>query len=100
EDPQAVYDRLREEVRRYSDALYQKPHLVVLTKADLLPPGAALPRLATPNAADLLAISSVAGSGLDDLKERLWRFVESAHSDEAGRNDAWTGSESPTSLWR
>ena len=100
DEPQAVYDRLREEVRRYSEALYQKPHLVVLTKADLLAPGAPLPPLKAPNAADMLLISSIAGTGLDGLKERLWRFVESARSDEAGRDDAWTRSESPTSLWR
>ena len=99
-DPQAAYDQIRGEIRRYSEALHEKPHLVVLTKRDLLSPGALLPELKTPNAADVLAISSLAGTGLAELKERLWRFVESARAEEARGDDAWTRSESPTSLWR
>jgi GTP-binding protein len=100
DDPQAVYDRLRAEVHRYSEALYDKPHLVVLTKRDLLPANASLPALTTPSSAQLLAISSIAGTGIDELKEGLWRFVESVRAAEARREDAWTKSESPTSHWR
>ena len=79
-DPQAVYRRLRHEVAQYSETLAAKPHVVVLTKRDLLPPDAALPALEAPEAAGVLAISSAAGSGLDELKEFLWRFVESARA--------------------
>jgi GTP-binding protein len=78
EQPQQVYDRLRHEVRRYSEALAGSPHLVVLTKRDLLPADAPLPDLAAPDAAAVLAVSSAAGTGLDELKEFLWRFVERA----------------------
>jgi GTP-binding protein len=81
-DPQAVYDRLRQEVARYSQPLAAKPHVVVLTKRDLLGPDAPLPRLHTPDAAGALAISSAAGTGLEELKESLWRFVETARAEE------------------
>ena len=44
-DPQQVYDRLREEIRAYSEALFEKPHVVLLSKRDLLPADAPLPEL-------------------------------------------------------
>jgi GTPase len=98
-DPQVVYQRLRSEILRYSEPLHEKPHLVVLTKRDLLPPEAPLPGLLTAPGADVLAISSVSGAGLDELKERLWKFAEAARAEETRREDTWTRSESPTSPW-
>lgn len=74
-DPQASYDRLRDEVGRYSPALLAKPHLVVLTKRDLLPAGAELPRLEASRAERTLAVSGVARTGLEELKECLWTLV-------------------------
>jgi len=76
--PQQVYDRLRDEVRHYSEALTGTPHVVLLTKRDLLPAGAELPALIAPDAAGVLALSSAAGTGLDEAKEFLWKFVEAA----------------------
>jgi GTP-binding protein len=75
-DPQQVYDQLREEIRAYSEALFEKPHVVLLSKRDLLPPENPLPQLETPGALGTLGFSSVSGSGLDDLKEYLWKAVE------------------------
>ena len=69
--------------RQYSGALAAKPHVVVLTKRDLLPPGDPVPALRAPEAAGVLAVSSAAGTGLEELKEYLWRFVEAAKSEEA-----------------
>jgi GTP-binding protein len=77
-DPQETYDRLRREVAQYSQLLAATPHVVVLTKRDLLAPSDPLPILHTPDAAGTLAISSAAGTGLEELKEFLWRFVEAA----------------------
>ena len=77
-DPQMAYERLREEVRLYSQALADTPHLLLLTKRDLLPAGSPLPALDAPAAAGVLAVSSVAGIGLEELKEFLWKFVEQA----------------------
>jgi GTP-binding protein len=81
-EPQQVYDRLRDEVRRYSETLAGTPHVLVLTKRDLLPASDPLPGIAAPEAAGVLSVSSVAGIGLEDLKEFLWKFVEQAKVDE------------------
>lgn len=98
-DPQATYDGLRREIQLYSEALYQKPHVVLLSKRDLLPEGAPLPRLRAPDAAGTIAFSSVSGSGLEDLKEQLWQFVHQSKAAEPGEEDAdaWNSSEPPMS---
>ena len=77
-DPQAAYLGLREEVRRYSEVLAETPHLLLLTKRDLLPEDDPLPQVDAPDAAGVLAVSSAAGTGLEELKEFLWKFVEQA----------------------
>ena len=92
--PAATYRQLRHEVRQYSAALAAKPHLVVLTKRDLLAPGDPLPRLEAPEAAGVLAISSAAGTGIDDLKEFLWKFVDTARA-EAPSMEAWQAEDEP-----
>jgi GTPase len=92
-DPQGVYSRLRHEVRQYSDPLAAKPHVVLLAKRDLLPAGEPMPRLDAPDAAGILTVSSAAGTGLEELKEYLWKFVEAAKAEEAPV-EAW-GDEGP-----
>lgn len=82
-DPQSVYDRLRQEIQAYSEALFEKPHVVLLSKRDLLPEGDPVPVLETPGAIGTLAFSSVARSGLEDLKEYLWKVVDQVKRDEA-----------------
>ncbi len=77
-DVQGTYDRLRREVRQYSTDLADKPHLVILTKRDLLPAGDPLPALHVPDAVGVHAVSSVAGMGVEELKESLWKVVEQA----------------------
>jgi GTP-binding protein len=81
-DLQATYDRLRNEVSQYSDELSVKQHVVILTKRDLLPANSSLPQLAAPQAAGVRAVSSVAGVGVDELKEYLWGLVEQAKAAE------------------
>lgn len=87
-EPQAVYDRLRREVAQYSQALAAKPHVVVLTKRDLLGPADQVPALLAPGAAGTLAASSASGQGLEELQEFLWRFVEQAKADESAGEPA------------
>lgn len=82
EHPQAVYDQLRSEVRQYSPALAERPHVIVLTKRDLLPEGDAVPVLDARDAAGQLTISSASGTGLEELKEYLFRFVAEAKATE------------------
>jgi GTP-binding protein len=87
EDVQAVYDKLREEVRQYSADLAKTPHVVLLSKRDLLPVGEPLPALEAPEAQGILSVSSAAGTGIEELKEYLWKFVESAKGAQ-GRSGA------------
>jgi GTPase len=75
-DPQATYERLRGEVRQYSGALADKPHVVVLTKRDLLPTAYPLPELHAPDAVGVRTVSSAAGLGVEELKEFLWKLVD------------------------
>ncbi len=81
-DPQAVYDMLRQEARAYSEALADKPHVVALTKNDLLPPGTPPPALTAPEARGVLPVSAAARRGLDELCERLWALVQEAVAEE------------------
>jgi GTPase len=86
DDPEAAYQRLRNEVRQYSGALADKQHVLILTKRDLLRAADPLPTLRAPDAADVLAISSASGAGIEDLKEQLWKLVShsKAYAVEAG----------------
>jgi GTP-binding protein len=77
-DAQQSYDMLRREVRAYSAALADQPHVVVLTKADLLSSGEAPPVVRAPGARGTLIISAVAHHGLEELREGLWRLVQAA----------------------
>ena len=87
EDPQAVYDRLRREVRLHSAVLDRRPHLVVLSKRDILPPDAPMPPLAAPDALAVLVISSVSRAGLEPLVEALWHHISAEREAEQARVD-------------
>jgi GTP-binding protein len=82
-DPQRVYDQLRNEIRSYSEALYQKPHLVVLSKGDILAPDAPLPVVVAPEAVATVAVSAAGRSGLDELRRTWWQRIEAAKADDA-----------------
>jgi GTP-binding protein len=82
-NPQDTYERLRTEIREYSSDLALKKHIVILTKRDLLPAGDDLPALHAPDAAGVRAVSSVAGTGVDELKEYLWKLVEDGKAADA-----------------
>jgi GTP-binding protein len=97
-DPRQVYERLRREVALYSPTLSRTPHVLLLTKQDLLPPGAPLPQLHAPHAAGVLAVSSVAGRGLDELKELLWQQVQRARTAETVESTSPSGPHGSASL--
>jgi len=80
-DPDAVLAKLRHEVGLYSDRLLEKPAVVVLTKRDLLPAGASLPRLAS-TGTQVISLSSVSGEGVEAWKEALWVMVERVRATE------------------
>lgn len=71
-EPQQEYEKLLSELRNYSGELAEKPHCVVFTKSDLLPPDWPDPRIEAPGAWGQYVISSVAQRGLQDFLEALW----------------------------
>ncbi len=72
EDLQEEYEQLRQEVGAHSTELARIPHCVVITKIDLLPPGAVLPELGVEDAWGVFHISAVARRGLGPLLEGLY----------------------------
>src|SRR5213592_4377194 len=74
-DPQAAYELLLREAALYSADLAAKPHVAVLSKLDLLPPGSRLPSIQTHGGAPVVAISAVTGAGLPELLETLWQSL-------------------------
>ena len=74
-DPQETYHRLRTELAEYSTELARRPHCLVLTKADLLPPEEPPPEVEAPEAWGVHRLSSVTGEGKTELLERLWAHI-------------------------
>jgi GTP-binding protein len=72
-DPQATYELLRREAGLYGAELASKPHVVVITKTDLLAPDAEPPAVHTVDAAPVVRVSAVTGAGLPQLLEALWQ---------------------------
>ena len=72
-DPQAEYERLRSELRSHSRALAAREHCLVVSKVDVLDPGAPAPRIHAPDAWGCFTVSAVTHRGLDELCEALWR---------------------------
>jgi GTPase len=72
-DPQATYELLRREAALYGAELAAKPHVAVITKADLLPPGGPPPALQTVDGAPVVVVSAVTGAGIPQLLETLWQ---------------------------
>jgi GTP-binding protein len=68
EDKAAALATLRNEMFAWSPELLSKPALLVLSKADLLPPNEAE---AQARAFGAIAISSATGYGLDNLKDKI-----------------------------
>ncbi len=64
-----------------------KPHVVALTKIDLVPTDAGLPSIVAPDARAAFAISSVAQRGIDRLNEVLWKLVADAPPPEGPGDD-------------
>jgi len=71
------------ELERYSPALLERPRLVILSKADLLPPeehATAAARAGLPGA---LVVSAHSGVGIATLLERLWSMLAAAEAEAA-----------------
>jgi len=76
-DPQATYDLLRREAALYSPDLAAKPHVVVVTKADLAAGNRRDALIRSDGDAPVVTISAVTKQGLPELLELLWRTLKS-----------------------
>jgi GTP-binding protein len=81
-EPQTVYEQLRSELVSYSEELAQKPHCVVFSKADLLPPEWPAPTVDAPEAWGQFLVSAVSHQGLDALLEGLWAHATAREPQE------------------
>ncbi len=73
--PLARWKVLRDELRRYDEALTERPELVVLTKADAVPEAvvAAATRAFQAEGVPVLVISAVARQGIREVLHAVWR---------------------------
>ena len=88
-DPAGERALLEREIADYSATLAEKPRIIVLSKADLLPPeehAGAPAKLGIP---DARLISAHTGEGVRDLLEALWAMLpaEATAADEPGAHD-------------
>lgn len=94
-DPAAEYRLLRQELEAYSPELAGKPHCLILSKSDLLPPAEQPPTPPAPDAWGTFAISAVTGQGIAELKEALWARVQKVVDSERVPEE-----EMETESWR
>ncbi|MEO5989176.1 MAG: GTPase ObgE [Candidatus Eisenbacteria bacterium] len=87
EHPAETLALLTHEITRYSPALAEKPRLVVLSKADLLPPEERAGAPARAGLPDALLLSAHSGEGLKDLLEALWEHIAADTEVLEERND-------------
>lgn len=88
-DPQADYDMLRSEAREYAPSLAEKPHLLALTKGDLLPAGADVPAIVAPDAEAVLIVSAATKNAMPELAEHIWRVLSRTEDSPSDLADSW-----------
>ena len=82
-DPVDDLRLVREEVRRWDEALLDRPQVVVASKRDAVGSDDPLPALteaARREGLELVAVSAVSGAGLVELKRRLLGLVEASRA--------------------
>jgi GTP-binding protein len=97
EDPAGAYRTIRAELTRYGHGLADKPEVLALNKADALDAKTLKQRAAKLKRAAKqppLILSAVAGSGLNEVLEALWRTIEdkrlaAAAAPEPPSEDVW-----------
>ena len=91
EDPVAAWKMLRKELKAYGGDLYEKPEIVGLTKLDATPEDyAAYLAVALQEACaeQVLALSSVTGSGVTTILRQLINVIETSRAKEAEPEEA------------
>ncbi|MGE4285270.1 MAG: GTPase ObgE [Phycisphaerae bacterium] len=76
-DPAENYRAIRKELEQYSPFLAEKPEVIVANKIDLIIDDEPIDELRKAlGRNDIYSISAATGSGVDALKEMLWRLVK------------------------
>jgi GTP-binding protein len=75
EDPNADFAVLMKELQEYNSRLPKRLKLIALTKIDTRP-DFVVADLEAKMPCPVLPISSVTGAGLDDVKDRIWHFLQ------------------------
>tara|TARA_B110000305_G_scaffold240625_1_gene311827 strand:+ start:1176 stop:2210 length:1035 start_codon:yes stop_codon:yes gene_type:complete len=91
EDPVAAWKMLRNELKAYGGDLYDKPEIVGLTKLDATPEDYAADlviALQEAGAGQVLALSSVTGSGVATMLRQLINVIETSRAKEAEPEEA------------
>jgi GTP-binding protein len=74
--PLENYKAIRSELKQYSEALAQKPEVIVANKIDLDPDGKIVEDLKKKLNKEIYPISAVTGAGIKELSELLWKKVK------------------------
>jgi GTP-binding protein len=81
-DPSANYKKIRKELEKYSKELAGKEEVIVANKIDLDPEGKIAEKLKKKLKKEIYPISAVAGTGVKNLTELLWKKVREIKSKE------------------
>ena len=85
EDVASEYATLLGELEAFNPDMLTKPHMLGISKTDLLPADELAERMKEirrelPSGVQCLAFSSVSRKGLDELRHALWAHVQSSRS--------------------
>jgi GTP-binding protein len=80
-DPKQDYKILRNELKSYSSKMMKKPKLIAITKMDLLDEEARKPlkKLSIARGIKIVKISAATNENIDDLKDVVWKLLQSVH---------------------
>lgn len=82
DEPAAVLNRLRNEVRLHSEELAAKPAILVFSKGDLIGPDESVDRSIGSGFVDTVVVSSSARTGLDEFNTIIWDAVAHARKQD------------------
>jgi GTP-binding protein len=77
-DPAENYHAIRRELRQYSASLGEKREIIVANKMDLTGAEEGVRRLRERLGREVIPISAVTGSGVEQLTRRIWQAVQEA----------------------
>ena len=82
-DPVENYRSIRNELRQYSQALAQKPEIIVANKIDLDPDNTIVDDLKKRLEKEIHPISAVTGAGMRQLSELFWQQIKQIRATDA-----------------